>query len=109
MADKFKRYGIPVRLENTPIFKKLFADIEKFLDEKVAKRTTTSTVKRVYAYDNTGDIDIVVSDSAPTGNTIVQRSAAGRIACTDPNAPGQAATKKYVDEAIAALKAELTQ
>ena len=111
MADKFKRYGVPVRLENTPIFKKLFADIEKLLDEKVAKRTSTSgsTVKYVYGYDTSGDISIIVGQTAATGNSLVQRSGTGRIVCADPNADNQAATKKYVDDAIATLKAELTQ
>lgn len=109
MADKFKRYGIPVRLENTPIFKKIFADIEKFLDAKVTKRKSTSTVKYVYAYDNAGDTEIIVSNSAATPNAIVQRTASGRIWCTSPLSPEHAATKQYVDDAIAALKAELTQ
>lgn len=64
------------------------------------KQTTTSTAKRAYAYDNTGDINVVISADNANGGTIVQRTSAGRIVCNDPNAAGQAATKRYVDDLI---------
>ena len=67
------------------------------VDGKVSKQTTTSTTKRAYAFDNTGDINVVISADNANGGTIVQRTSAGRIVCNDPNASGQAATKNYVD------------
>lgn len=72
------------------------------VDGKVSKQTTTSTAKRVYAYDNTGDTNVVISADNDNGGTIVQRTSAGRIVCNDPNAAGQAATKGYVDDRVQA-------
>ena len=71
--------------------------VDTGLAKKVAKQTTTSTAKRAYAYDNTGDINVVISADNANSDTLVQRTSAGRIVCNDPNAAGQAATKNYVD------------
>lgn len=48
--------------------------------------------------------------SAPTASTLAQRDAAGRLQVADPSAPGDAATKNYVDSAIQGLnpKASVT-
>lgn len=72
------------------------------VEGKVSKQTTTSTTKRVYAYDNTGDTNVVISADNANGGTIVQRTSAGQIVCNDPNAAGQAATKGYVDDRVQA-------
>ena len=71
----------------------------------VAKQTTTSTAKRAYVYDNNGDTNVVISADNANGNTLVMRTNAGRIACADPNAAGQAATKGYVDNGFIAKSA----
>lgn len=76
-------------------------------DRYTKKQTTTSTAKRAYAYDNTGDINVVISADNANGGTIVQRTGAGRIVCNDPNAAGQAATKGYVDNLISSAVIDL--
>ena len=68
------------------------------VDGKVSKQTTTSTTKRAYAFDNTGDINVVISTDNANGNTLVMRTGSGRIVCADPTNRGHAATKGYVDD-----------
>ena len=139
MADKFKRYGVPVRLENTPIFKRILqkmmnkvsggtagdfaaldadgnvvdsgksaSDFAPSAENGYVERQISTFGSRVYVFDTNGDKSIQLSTSS-AGNSIVQRTSAGKVVCTDPESDNQAATKRYVDAAIAALKAELTQ
>ena len=64
------------------------------------EKQTASSGTRAYAFGSTGDTSVAISADNANGSTIVQRTGAGRIVCNDPNAPGQAATKRYVDDII---------
>lgn len=76
------------------------------LDAKAAaaavepKRTAPETGERAVTYSDGAPTVVVISASATSGS-IPKRGASGRLAVGTPSADGDAATKKYVDDAVA--------
>ena len=72
---------------------------------KLDKVTSTSTNPRLYTIDIAGGQGTVSYAQSATANTIVQRDANGRIKIAEPETDNEAATKKYVDDAIGNITA----
>lgn len=75
------------------------------LSGKLDKVTSTSTNPRLYMIDIAGSQGTVSYAQSATANTIVQRDANGRIKIAEPETDNEAATKKYVDDAIGNITA----
>lgn len=73
-------------------------------DTKVDK---TSTANQVYATDGSGEQATVPYSSSASSNSLAQRDNAGRIQVGTPTSDVHAASKKYVDDADAALQANI--
>ena len=59
MADKFKRYGVPVRLENTPIFKRILQKITSVFGSGTGKKSVTvNAIDGEYVNVASGDYSV---------------------------------------------------
>ena len=68
----------------------------------------TDSALVLYGTDSSGEqVAYNYRSANKTGNTIVGRTASGTIKCADPIVDDEAATKKYVDDLISQLRAEI--
>ena len=92
---------------NTPTADKHCAN-KKYVDDNFVKAvTTTTTNHQVYVKSNSGTQLMFNIENGPVAGTICMRDGNGRLRITDPAQGTDCATKNYVDNAIAALKAQL--
>lgn len=95
-ADKATVYGVKKALTEAQ------ASLTTEIGKKVDKLTSLAGNKPgVYTDNGSGTIVLTEVATDATANTIAKRDANGRITVAEPAADTDAATKKYVDEAIA--------
>ena len=82
--------------------------VEVNLDEYLKKNSEANTVERLYGIDRNGNQIVFGIANTFGANAIPKCNSRGSISSAEPQSPYNVATKQYVDNAIASLKAELT-
>lgn len=70
------------------------------LSGKLDKVTSTGSYRAYIVAADGSQGTMVISSNTPSGNTIANRTSTGTLKCATPTANDDAATKKYIDDAI---------
>ena len=82
------------------------ATTKKYVDDGFVSKIATTTPS-VYMANSNGDTELRVLSASAIANSIVARDGDGRIYAVAPKYDSQVTTKKYVDDLVAELRAEI--